>query len=325
MTVTLQNVRVGIVGLGRMGRFHLQKCLTLPGVQVVGCYEPEEGRARATHSETGVAVFPNLADLLFEVDAVIIASPTHTHGTLARQALNAGAHVLVEKPITSHIGEAESIVRLAKEKSLVLQVGMVERFRLAALAKDAVLTPALFIETHRLTPHHARESIDVVSDLMIHDLDLALSLVAEDPFFISAIGMKVTTSQIDLANARLEFPSGAVMSLNASRVSTEPLRKMRVFTSEGYASFDFQKNVAAVFRHTDLGVQKNVSDAPGLDSLLEQARDFFRCIRERRRPLVAGEDGLRALRCAQIVIDKIAERERLFPSSSRDNDQQFHS
>jgi predicted dehydrogenase len=305
-------VRVGVVGVGKMGRYHLDKYRAMTEeVQLVGFYDSDTAKAGVIAAQTGVPSFADLGELLFEVDAVTVASPTHTHAGVAFQALESGVHVLIEKPIASSVAEAESLVRLARSKQLVLQVGMVERFRLAVLAKDVPLQPVRFLETHRLNPHLARESyIDVVSDLMIHDLDLALSLMAEDPITVSAIGMRVVTEQDDLANVRLEFPSGAVMNLNASRVSADPLRKMRVFSDQAYASFDFRQNTASVFRRNQgNSVERLVTSPENFDALLEQARDFVACVREGRRPLVNGEDGLRALKYAGVVLQKIRERE----------------
>jgi predicted dehydrogenase len=307
-------IRVGVIGVGKMGKFHLQKYLSMPDVQVVGFYETDPARATELSAQFEVPAFATVVELLFEVDAVTIASPTDTHGAFARQALEAGVHVLVEKPIAASLAEAEAMVRLAKEKNRVLQVGMVERFRLAALAQGVPLHAPLFVETHRLSPNLAREStIDVVADLMIHDLDLALSLVSEDPVHISAIGMKVVTPHFDIANVRMEFANGAVMNLNVSRVSKEPVRKMRVFSAQTYASFDFHQNTATLSRRGDAkSIEQTQSSVPGIDALLEQAKDFIACVREGRRPLVAGEDGLRALKYAQVVVEKIRERENLF-------------
>jgi predicted dehydrogenase len=312
-------IRVGVIGVGKMGRYHLEKYLAIPEVQVVGFFETNPERSTELEAHFKVPAFKNVVELLFEVDAITIASPTDTHATFACQAMEAGVHVLVEKPIAATLAEAENMVRVARDTKRILQVGMVERFRLAALAQDAPLHPALFVETHRLSPNLAREStIDVVADLMIHDLDLALSLVSEDPIHVSAIGMKVITAHDDLANVRLEFANGAVMNLNVSRVSAEPVRKMRVFSADAYASFDFRTNAATiVHRHSPKTPVVRKHDVPGFDPLLEQAKDFIVCIREGRRPLVAGEDGLRALKFAQVVVDKIRERERVLQSSPR--------
>ncbi len=309
---TGSKVRVGVVGAGKMGEYHLQKYLALNEASVVGFYDTNLDRAREVQSKYGVTAFETLAELLFEVDAISIASPTDTHGPVGRAALDAGAHILVEKPIAASVEEAEAMDLLAREKGLVLQVGMVERFRLVALSGGLPLMPALFIETHRLSPQVGRErTLDVISDLMIHDLDLALSLVDEDPHFVSAIGMKVVTSEFDIANVRLEFPSGTIINLNVSRVSAEPLRKLRLFSKSAYASFDFRDNKATVYqRNGSSEVQKDFRQAPGYDPLLEQNRDFLRCVRTGESPLVRGSDGIRALRFAKIVLQKMEARER---------------
>lgn len=304
-----EKIRVGVIGVGKMGGYHLQKYRELEEAELVGFSETDPEKASAAQAKYGVPCL-QLNELLFEVDAVTIASPTDTHAPIARQALESGVHVLIEKPIASRVADAEGLAELARAKGLILQVGMVERFRLAALANGMSLQNPLFVEAHRLSPHLSREAnIDVVSDLMIHDLDLALSLVDEDPTTVSAIGMRVTTAQHDIANVRMEFAGGAVMNLNVSRVSAEPVRKLRVFFKDAYASFDFSENTAAVFRRVGINVERTQHEATGVDPLREQARDFLHCVRTGRRPLVAGEDGVRALKFAQIVVDKIRERE----------------
>ncbi len=313
---SLEKIRVGVVGVGKMGGYHLQKYLEIEEAELVGFSETDSAKAAAVQAKFGV---PNLSlsDLLFEVDAITIASPTDTHAAIARQALEAGIHVLIEKPIASTVPDAEALTALAKAKGLVLQVGMVERFRLAALANGVPLQGPLFVETHRLSPNLSREAaIDVVSDLMIHDLDLALSLVDQDPISVSAIGMRVMTAQHDIANVRMEFAGGAVMNLNVSRVSAEPVRKLRVFFKDAYASFDFSENTAAVFRRVGAAVERTQHEASGVDPLREQARDFLHCVRTGRRPLVAGEDGVRALKFAKVVMEKIREREAKLQSSA---------
>ncbi len=308
--------RVGVVGVGKMGGYHLQKYRELEEAELVGFSETDSEKAASAQAKFGVPCL-HLNELLFEVDAVTIASPTETHAAIARQALEAGVHVLIEKPIASHLPDAEALAALARAKGLILQVGMVERFRLAALANGMSLQRPLFVEAHRLSPNLSREAgIDVVSDLMIHDLDLALSLVDEDPTTVSAIGMRVMTAQHDIANVRMEFAGGAVMNLNVSRVSAEPVRKLRVFFKDAYASFDFSENTAAVYRRVGTGVERTQHEAVGVDPLREQARDFLHCVTTGRRPLVAGEDGVRALKFAQIVVDKIRERETRLQSTS---------
>jgi predicted dehydrogenase len=308
-------VKIGIVGVGKMGGLHLNKFSSLSDVQVCGIYDPNEQHARAAHEKYGVPVFQNLADLLFESDAISIASPTNTHYRIARQAFESGVHVLVEKPATETVEEAQELVRLADQKKLVFQVGFLERLRFANLCEGIDLQHVRYIEGYRLAPSPGRESaIDVVSDLMIHDLDLVLSLNPEEPSMVSAIGVPVLTSLVDLANVRLEFPSGAVANLSASRVSMKPERKFRLFTLNTYASVDLMANRASIQRcnkGTDpkgSGIEHRVVEFPSIDALKDQCLQFADCVRNRKQPLVTGRDGLKALRYAKIIKDKIFER-----------------
>lgn len=310
--ISSPRMKVGVVGVGRMGVYHLQKYLAMPNVEVAGVHEINLEYAAAAHAKYGVRIFDKLDDLLFETDAISIASPTLTHYSVARQALEAGVHVLVEKPITHTIAEAEDLIRLSEERKLVLQVGFVERFRYLTLAKGFSLTAPRFIEGHRLTSSPGREdSVDVVTDLMIHDLDLALSLMKEDPIYVSAIGMPVVTSKVDIANVRMEFPSGGIVNLNASRVSAKPFRKFRVFSAQAYASLDFISNgVEVIRRNGEQALERSVHEPKPVDALREQCEQFLQSVRESTAPVVTGRDALRALRYATIIREKIAERDQ---------------
>lgn len=319
MKATAPKTRIGIIGVGRMGEYHLRKILALASVETVGFFEANAQRAAKLSTDYGCTAFTSIEDLLFECDAVIIASPTELHFAHVHAALEQGVHVLVEKPMASTVAEAEKLVELARARQLVLQVGMVERYRLAKLAQSIPLGRIRFLETHRLTPQLPRDKdIDVVSDLMIHDLDLALSLAHMDPVHISAVGMRVLTGNPDVANVRLEFPDGAVMNLNASRVSGEPLRRLRVFAENAYASFDFQLNTATwASGGVGQAIEKHAVEQRQVDPLLEQAEHFEHCVRSGQPPLVSGVDGLRALRIAEQVLAKIRERESLAQTTAR--------
>jgi len=304
-----ERLKVGVAGAGKMGALHLEKYLQIEDVEVVGFFEPSQARAEAIQAKLRVKAFDNPSALFFETDAVTIASPTASHYSLARMALEMGTHVLIEKPITQTVAEAEDLIRIAKEQALVLQVGFIERFRYHALVKNYPLSPVRFIETHRLSASLNREpSVDVVADLMIHDLDLVLSLVGEEPSNVSAIGVPVITDHCDLANVRLEFPSGAVANLNASRVSAKPFRKLRIFSTEAYASLDFIGNTVEVSYKIGNQIERKSTEPMAMDSLLDQCRHFAARARDGRSPLVRGEDGALALRYAGIVAAKIAER-----------------
>jgi predicted dehydrogenase len=304
------HTRVGVIGVGKMGALHLEKYLGLAHVEVVGIFDPSAERCQAVLAKYGVRAISSLSELLFEADAVTIASPTATHFSIAKQALEAGVHVLVEKPVTERPDEGEQLVQLAKSRNLIFQVGFVERFRYLALSSEILPAPIRFIESERLSPSLGREAaIDVVSDLMIHDLDLALSLIPEEPSFISAIGVPVLTPLYDVANVRLEFPSGAVVELNASRVSLKPLRKIRIFSLNSYASVDFITNTADVYsRNSKNEIEHRSYESARYDALAEQCADFIRCIEHKRPPLVSGADGVKALRIARMIREKIEER-----------------
>lgn len=307
-------LKIGVIGVGKMGSLHLQKYLQNSEVAVSGIYDSNMERSAALSAAHGVRVYSEVDELLFDSDAVSIATPTDTHFVTAKKALDNGVHVLIEKPISHHVEQAEILVRLAKEKGLVIQVGFVERFRYRVLAQSLPADEkVLFIEGDRLAHCPGRESeIDVVSDLMIHDLDLVLALIREEPSQVSAVGLPIITRLSDVANARLEFPGGAVVNLTASRVSDKPMRKFRVFSSKSYASIDFMNNtVDLAQRDSRSGIAHLTMGYSELDALRDQCQQFIQCVRGNEKPLVSGEDGLRALRIAQAIKDRISERVRL--------------
>ncbi len=303
-------VKVGVIGVGKMGLLHLAKLVEMPDVEVVGICDTDTARASEAAAKHGVKRIEQ-SELLFEADAVFIATPTATHFKLARLTLESGAHVLIEKPLGQNPDEAAELVRMARDQKLVLQVGLLERFRFLALSEGFPLSPCRFIESHRLSPSLGREGekIDVIMDLMIHDLDLVLALVKEDPLNVSAVGVQVLTTSCDLANVRLEFPGGAVANLTASRVSARSMRKFRVFSSDTYASMDFVSNSVDLYsRRNGQVVEHKAIERVGLDALREQAVNFIESVRGRATPEVSGQDGLRALRVAGIIREKIRER-----------------
>lgn len=312
MKEDFKEIKVGVIGVGRMGEHHLRKYLQLAdyNVTVAGIYDANTDHAQAKACEHGVRAFSQLAELLFEVDAVTIASPTDTHFAVTKQAIEAGVHVLIEKPVSDSPEAAAKLAALAKSKGVVAQVGLVERFRFLELAGQLPLKPVRFIETQRLSTTLPREkNIDVIGDLMIHDLDLVLSLVGEEPSHVSAIGVNVLTDYVDMANVRLEFPSGAVANLNASRVSKEGVRKLRIYSLSAYASMDFMNNTVKV-HHRDAAnmIRSQESCVEKLDALLDQCEHFIHCVRNGAEPIVTLDDGYRALKYSQIIKDKVRER-----------------
>jgi len=293
-----------------MGCLHLEKMLAIPEAKVVGVLDLNRELTSAVAYRHRVPPFNRLADLLFEADCLVIASSTPSHYTLARAALEAGVHVLVEKPLTSTADEALELSRLADRVGRVLQVGHIERVRYQALSQWGVLSRVRFIECHRLASSVGREAgLDVVSDLMIHDLDLALNLIGDEPSSVTAIGMEVITPCVDMANVRLEFPSGAVVNASASRVSAKSLRKFRVFSAHAYASLDFVENSASIYTRDPSGeIRYRKEQVESFDALRTQAELFLRSVREGIPPIATGWDGYRAMRCVELVGQRIRER-----------------
>jgi len=233
-------VRVGVVGVGALGQHHARVYADLPGASLAGIYDVDHARAAEVAARHGVPAFSHMRELAGAVDAISIAVPTVDHHRVARELLEAGKDVLVEKPVTARLEEAEDLIGLAREKGAILQVGHIERFNPAVDAlRKAALQPR-FIEVHRLSPFSPRSlDVDVVLDLMIHDLDIVLCLDDSGAVQVDAVGVPVLTSKVDIANVRLRFASGLIANLTASRVSAEKVRKFRVFSPKTYISVDF--------------------------------------------------------------------------------------
>jgi len=305
-------VRTGVVGVGALGRHHARVWASTPGATLVGVCDTDTERAAAVAAEHGCRACPDLGTLLAETDAVSVAVPTVSHHAVTRLALEAGRDVLVEKPMTPTLAEADDLIALAEERHRVLQVGHVERFNPATEALLAAGRGARFVEVHRLGSFSPRSlDVDVVLDLMVHDLDIVLALDGSDPVQIEAVGVPVLTPRVDIANARLRFASGLIANLTASRVSVEKVRKFRVFAPRTYVSADFSAREAQVYRlEGDAGgtprIQTTRHGAPDQEPLRLQIEAFLRAVQDRSRPLVSGSDGRRALGLALSILDRIA-------------------
>ncbi len=302
----MQELRTAVVGVGYLGRFHAQKYASLPGSKLVGVCDPDaEARAKVA-AELGVEAFADHRELLGRVDAVSIVTPTTLHHRVARDFLEAGAHVLVEKPITVTVAEARELIDLATARKLVLQVGHLERFNPAILAVAGSLHSPRFIESHRLAPFKPRATdVSVVLDLMIHDIDLIQNVVRSPIVSIDAIGTPVFTDEVDIANARIRFANGCVADATASRISMKSERKLRVFQADAYLSIDLQQKVLTTVRK---GAAVPAGEMPKVeideqsfeqgDALRAEISSFLDVIRSGGRPVVSGEDGLAALETA---------------------------
>ena len=301
----MNKLKCAVVGAGYLGKFHAQKYAGLPDCELVAVIDVDEQLASEVARRYGAKAYTDYRRILNEVDAASIVVPTTRHHAVSKDFLEAGVHVLVEKPMTVTIAEADELIALAKARNLVLQVGHLERFNPAILGLDQGEKP-LFIESHRLSPFNPRANdVSVVLDLMIHDIDIILALVDSDLERIDASGTAVLTKGTDIANARLLFANGCVANVTASRISMKTERKMRMFRPDSYVSVDFQNRVltklSAGTKEMFPGVPEIVSEESVFedgDALLAEIKHFSDCIRNGRKPLVSGEAGRRALATA---------------------------
>lgn len=306
-----ERLRAGVVGTGALGRHHARVWAGLEPATLVGVFDSDPGRAAAVAAEHGCRAFPDLAALLAETDVLSVAVPTVAHHEVAARALDASRHVLVEKPITATLAEADDLVARAAAAGLVLQVGHIERFNPATAALLEAGRGARFVEVHRLGSFSPRSlDVDVVLDLMVHDLDIVMALDGTEPVEIEAVGVPVLTSRVDIANARLKFASGLIANLTASRVSLEKVRKFRVFAPRTYVSADFTAREAQIYKlETDGGAPRIVAarqGAPDREPLRLQIEAFADAVRRRSQPVVTGQDGRRALALALQILERMA-------------------
>lgn len=308
-------LRVGVIGTGALGSHHARVFAGLPEAKLVSVFDLDQAKATKVGEPFGAMAASSLDELIGSVDAAVVAVPTVAHAEVAARLLRAGRHVLVEKPITSTLADAEALVALAAEKNLVLQVGHVERFNPAAEALRRI-GPPRFVEVHRLSPFPNRSlDIDVILDLMIHDLDLLLALDRSKAVQIDAVGVPVLTDRVDIANVRIRFESGLIANLTASRVSAEKIRKFRVFGSRLYASCDFITRKAQVAKLVigangtpEIGMDAIGSgpDDPESEPLRRQAKSFLEAAAAKHPPVVSGADGLAVLRMAKEILDRMS-------------------
>jgi predicted dehydrogenase len=302
----MQTLRTAVIGVGYLGRFHAQKYAQLPGSSLVAVADARSEARDGMARELGCGAVADHRELLGKVDAVSVVTTTPAHFAIAADFLRAGAHVLVEKPVTETVEQARELVGIARAAGRVLQVGHLERFNATILAAEPWLAQPRFIECQRLAPYKQRGTdVDVVLDLMIHDIDIVQSIVGSDIVAIDAIGTSVFSGEIDIANARLRFANGCVANTTASRVSLKTERKMRVFRDDAYLSLDLQQKILTVVRRRDeppaegqLPVSIEEQSFEQGDALKAEIESFLDCIRTGRRPVVSGEDGLRALETA---------------------------
>lgn len=312
-------VRAGVVGTGYLGRLHARVLTEIPEAHVAGFVEPNDTIAAEVESTLKLRRFESVAALAKEIDCAIVATPTTTHFEVARELLEAGVDVMIEKPITATVEEAQELIDLAAAKNRIIQVGHVERYNPAIAAVAELVGASRYFVAERLGVFVPRSlDVDVLLDLMIHDLNLVLSLLRQKVVGIQAVGVPVLTGKVDITNVRLELANGAVANLTASRVSQERVRKQRFFGGDFYISVDTKEqevkgyrlvdeNGQRVLRPYELGVVKQ-------EPLRAENDAFLQCVRDRTRPIVSGEDGRDAVELASRVRDAIDEAVRRFKS-----------
>jgi predicted dehydrogenase len=303
-----KKIRIGVVGIGHLGNYHLQKYRNLDQCEIVAVSDALPERTKKAADAYACEAFADHKSMLGKVDAVSIAVPTGEHFKVAKDFLAAGVDVLIEKPICATLGEADEMIALAREKKLILQVGFVERFNPAVMALEKVITRPVFIEAHRLHPFFERGTdVDVILDLMIHDLDIVLKFVDSPLKSVEAVGVPILSDKIDISNVRLSFESGCIANITASRISAKTMQKIRFFGPEGYHSVDCQKReiLSLSKKINDAGQQQIVQnhiEVGSHDPLEEEIRSFVNSVVERSKPSCSGEDAKKSLALAVDII-----------------------
>ena len=331
----MNKIPVGVIGVGHLGKIHASLYREVKAAELVGIYDSDKDKAKKVADELNITAFDDLNELLGKVEAVNVVTPTSSHYEISKRALDHNCHLFIEKPIMASEDEAEEIIRIAREKNRLIQVGHIERFNPAVLAINDVKLNPLFIESHRLASFNPRGTdVAVILDLMIHDLDLILSLVKSKPVQIDASGVGVVSETLDIANARIQFESGCVANITASRISTKKMRKMRIFQPNSYISVDFVEGFSEIYYMDDkaasfkngtlafsLGqieagnirkdIKYNKLQRTDVNPLKYELSGFVESIQADLPPLVSGEDGVAALRLAHQVIAKIEEHTKM--------------
>ncbi len=309
--MNVKNIRAGVIGVGYLGQFHAEKYAAVEGVELVGVVDTDQARAAQIAEKLKTRAYADVKDLLERVDAVSIVAPTVLHHRIAQQVLEAGVHTLLEKPITVTLQEADELIGIAARNHLTLQIGHIERFNPAVTAIRPLLRGPRYLQSERCAPFTVRcTDVDVVLDLMIHDLDIVCDLAGSRPREVSAAGASIITRGVDAATARIVFENGATADVTASRVSDEKKRLLRVFDGDTLYTADFQSQKAVVSRRGGSQVPELVaSEVPTerRDTLRDEIGAFVRSVRGGQRPLVGGAEGRNALALALLITRNIEQ------------------
>jgi len=303
---TMEKLKIAVVGVGNLGSIHARIFAELDSVELVGVADTDQKKAKKVARSCRCQYFSDYKELFGLVQAASIVVPTYLHYQISKDLLNQNIHLLVEKPFTTTVAQAEELLHIAKNKHLVLQVGHVERFNAAVQAVQRLKGKSMFIECHRLGPFAARvKDVGVVLDLMIHDIDIILGMVNSPVESIQAVGINVLTEHEDIANARINFQNGAVANITASRISPKSMRKIRLFQENAYISLDYEKQEASIYQKTNNKIIRKKINIKKEKPLQKELQSFINCIKERTSPLVSGEQGRDALAVATEILKKI--------------------
>lgn len=324
----MQKVKIGIAGVGHLGKLHLKMLKEISSAEVVGIYDADPRNAAEIVEQTTIKSFDSLEELFKNVDAVTIAAPTSFHHEIALKAIENNLHIFIEKPITTTIAQADELIEKSKRKNLLIQVGHIERFNPALLALEKYKLEPMFIQCDRLSQFNPRGTdVAVVFDLMIHDIDIILHLVKSDVEKVDASGVAVVSDSVDIANARLQFKNGCVANVTASRISQKKMRKMRMFQKDAYITIDFLQGLSEIYRlvspedqalgisYGEIGIgdrRKKViyeqPEIPQVNALKYELELFVKCVQSNSEPFVTAIDGKRALEIADLIIRRIDDK-----------------
>ncbi|HYA14202.1 MAG TPA: Gfo/Idh/MocA family oxidoreductase [Syntrophales bacterium] len=315
----MSKIRIGVVGIGHLGKYHLQKYSKLSGCEIVGVVDIIDERTRKAAEKHKCKALSDHRKLIGSVDAVSIAVPTVFHHRIAKDFLEADVDVLLEKPIAATIEEADELIAIAEARSLIFQIGFLERFNPAIVALKTVMEKPLFVETHRLHPYFERGTdVDVILDLMIHDLDIILHFVKSPVQTVEAVGVSVLSDKVDIANARITFTSGCVANITASRITGKTMQKIRFFGLEGYHAVDYEKRELVSLSKKagsdgKIEISGNPVEVKQLDPLEEEIRSFLDAVISRNPPAVSGKEGRDALELALLIAEKAKKSREMLP------------
>lgn len=304
----MKPIKIAVIGAGKLGVRHAHVYSQLPGVELVGVCDTHEDRAQACARESKTRAYQDYRELLGKVDAASIVVPSQHHHSISRDFLMNGAHLLIEKPITTTLAEADDLLQLAERHTRLVQVGHIERYNSAIRAIKGAIKAPRFIECHRLGPYDPRVAqTGVTLDLMIHDIDIVLDLIGSPIQSVDAVGAYILSGTEDIANARIRFANRAVCDLTASRVTKDVMRKIRIFQDDAYISLDYVTQEALIYTKENGQIREKTIDITKSDSLKEELSDFVDCVRHGKRPLVSGIEGRQALELALKISAQIKE------------------